>query len=291
MNLLPLFAPTSHTSIADRFTKSLPATTHRSLLTIGDIFPTPIAVAPATDAPPAIVDPRPAVASTATAASPVTSGLVPSTPTLPIVLDTGASFTITPFALDFLPVTQVPSSALVTSASVTSALVTSIAKVASTPLDPYTLITREDTAFSVDLLSTDSDSVEFASTFDSFEFREFGTATLVFISNSKLNTILVEPTLDWTDWFDWIPLPRLTPPESYFHIFGLNYFQAFALFHLIPIWTYCLLRFAFNLEQYLEVMLWSPSVEHFGFQLLLFLNSKVNDIELRYTQLLQGIDL
>jgi len=108
------------------------------------------------------------------------------------------------------------------------------------------LITGDDTAIDLSSPDTiDSDSVEFASSIDSFDIWEFGTATLVFISNSKVNTILVESTLDWTDGFDWIPLPRLTPTESYFHIFSRDYLQAFALFHLIPIWialVFALLR-------------------------------------------------
>jgi len=98
-------------------------------------------------------------------------------------------------------------------------------KAVSTLVDPYTLITGEDTATALsspDLFALDSDLVDtfkFASTLtkDHFDIWEFGTATLVFISDSELTTILVEPTLDWTDWFDWIPLPRLTPTESYFH--------------------------------------------------------------------------
>jgi len=114
--------------------------------------------------------------------------------------------------------------------------------------DPHTLITGEDVSVdpvdlsSPDLFALDSDS-EFASSIETFDIWEFGTATLVFISNPKLTTILVEPTVDWTDWFDWIPLPRLTPTESYFHISGLDYFQVFDLIHLIPIWICCLLHF------------------------------------------------
>ena len=121
-------------------------------------------------------------------------------------------------------------------------------KAYSTPVDPYTLITGEDTT-AIDLSSPDLFDLdsEFASAFEALEFREFGTATLIFISDphSELESILVEPTVDWTDWLDWIPLPRLILSESYFHIFGLDYLQAFALFHLIPIWialVFALLR-------------------------------------------------
>jgi len=52
-------------------------------------------------------------------------------------------------------------------------------------------------------------------------------------STSELIHVLVEQTLDWIDW---MPLPRLTPPESCFHCFGLDHLQAFALFHSVPIW-------------------------------------------------------
>ena len=157
-------------------------------------------------------------------------------------------------------------------------------------LDPYTLITGEDV--SVDLSSTDLsiysdlDLVAFASTTSQVSFEEFGTATLIFISgpNSDLINILVEPTLDQFDWLHWIPLPRLILSESYFHIFGLDYPQAFALFHLIPIWIYYLLHCTL-------LLVWSnalePSVDS-GIQLLLHLNSKVLS---GYTQwILQGID-
>jgi len=61
--------------------------------------------------------------------------------TLPIVLDTGASYSIIPFALDFTQASYGLHHASVLVAS----------KVAS--IDPHTLITGEDTAFPVDLLS------------------------------------------------------------------------------------------------------------------------------------------
>ena len=120
------------------------------------------------------------------------------------------------------------------------ASITEISKSPHPPVDLYTLITGEDVSVDpADLSYPDLSTAYFDSdsaSIDSFDIWEFGTATLVFISNLELTTILVEPTLDWTDWFDWIPLPRLTPIESYFHIFGLDYHQAFTLFHLIPIW-------------------------------------------------------
>jgi len=115
---------------------------------------------------------------------------------------------------------------VVTSTSVTST-------VASTQTDPHTLITGEDTAF--DLSSPDSinsDSVEFASTLIKayFDTREFGTSTLTFISD----TVLVEPTE--VGWLHWVPLPMLTPTESYFHLLGFDYIEVFAFLHLYPLW-------------------------------------------------------
>jgi len=183
------------------------------------------------------VDPVVASASTATVVASATNSVPILHPNpVPYFVDTGASLPISLFKLDFI---QVPFGLIRSPTSV--AYSTTISSKATLSNDPYTLITGEDTATAIDLSSTDTDSVdtfEFASTLtkDHFDIWEFGTATLVFISNSELTTILVEPTLDWTDWFDWIPLPRLTPTESYFHIFGLDYLQAFALFHLIPIW-------------------------------------------------------
>jgi len=247
MNLLPSIASTiSSSNTADLFTRPLPATTHHRFISLIGAGPTvdPLASAnpTATVATPRVVastvDP---LATTATTISDSVQPLHPNpAPTLPIVLDTGASFSLTSFKSDFI---QAPFG-LIGSASTS---VASNFKASSKDYsnDPYTLITGEDVSVNpIDLSSTDSDS-EFASSIESFYIWEFGTATLVFISNSELTTILVEPTLDWTDWFDWIPLPRLTPTESYYHIFGLNYSQAFALFHLIPIWialVFALLR-------------------------------------------------
>jgi len=241
-------------NIADIFTKPLPTTTHQrivSLVGAGTTVdplafadPTATVAAPTVVASPATVDTAPTVVASATTASSDSVPLLHPNP-VPYLIDTGASFPIAPAsASDFIA----PFGLIRSATSVAS-------KVASTPVDPYTLITGEDTT-TTDLSSPDPfdldsdlvDTFEFASAFEVLELREFGTATLIFISNphseSELESILVEPILDWTDtWFDWAPLPRLTPTESYFHIFGLDYLQAFALFHLIPIWIYCLLHF------------------------------------------------
>ena len=242
MALLPSI-PSSN--IADCLSKPLPTITHQRIVSLIGADPTFDTLASATTTS---VDPSATVAPTTT----LLSDSVPTAPTLPIVLDTGASFSRTPFASDFaLEITQAPYG-LIRSAFDTSVASdpvasnsTAFSKVSST--DPYTLITGEDIAISVDLSFPDSDSV--ASTLVYSSFRQFGTATLVFLSdaNSKLITILVEPTQ--VDWLHWIPLPRLTPTESYFHIFGRDYLQAFALLHLIPIWIYYLVHSVVNLEE------------------------------------------
>lgn len=153
------------------------------------------------------------------------------------MLDTGASSSITPFPSDSTP-TQY-------------GLIH-----AETVVDLYALITGEDTL--VDLSPPDTET---NSDFDTgpgfelitdlfhpatalhsnlehrpsrhYELKDFGAATSLFIyPGLDLINILVEP-----NEFEWILLPRWTPPESYFHCFGLSYIQAFALFHTIPIWT------------------------------------------------------
>jgi len=103
-------------------------------------------------------------------------------------------------------------------------------------LDPYTLITGEDISVDLSFPDLDLDLVSYSDPV-SYTFQAVGAAILVFIFNLNLDliTILVEP-LDTPDWLHWIPIPRLTPTGSYFHISGLDYLQAFALFHFIPIW-------------------------------------------------------
>jgi len=249
MALLPSI--TSYPSnIADHFTKPLSLSRHRFTTTtvIGDLHPPPSTTSVAT----ATVDSSATVVASAStvvasASVPITTPVSDSVPTLhpnftlPIALDTGASISRTSA---FLPVNQA-------SYGLTQSPISVLSKaLASTPIDPYTLITGEDTAIDLSFPDSDSvDTVEFASTLVYSSFRPFGTATLVFLSdaNSKLITILVEPTQ--VDWLHWIPLPRLTPTESYFHIFGRDYLQAFALLHLIPIWIYYLVHSVVNLEE------------------------------------------
>jgi len=262
MNLLPAFTPTS-IDIADLFTRPLPITSHHryTQLVIGDDPITPTSL-PASATPTTLVVPTPSVASTATvdsvavATTTSASTSVPSLHpnlTLPIVLDTGSSIARTPFASDFaLAITQAPyglfrsTASLVSDSkihSVVSKANTKVTSVASTPVDPYTLITGEDIASIASDLSSPDTTVN-SNSGHSFDLREFGTATLTFIySKSTLDLlhIFVEPTQ--IDWLHWTPLPRLILPESYFHIFGLDYLQAFTLFHLIPIWIYSLLHF------------------------------------------------
>ena len=237
-------------NIADLFTRPLPINSHHryTQLIIGDdpIAPTTstTSVATATVDPSATVAPTPTVDSVTVATTVVASVSAPTTPIasdsvlshpnlVPIVLDTGASFSLTPFASDFL-LSRVPYGLFRSPTSVISKAL------ASTPVDPYTLITGED-AIDLSCPDIDSDYIDSDSgpsfTKVSFDIREFGTATLTLIyskSSSELLHIFVDP--NQIDWLHWVPLPRLTPTESYFHICGRDYLQAFVLFHLIPIW-------------------------------------------------------
>jgi len=232
MNLLPSIASPITSNIADLFTKPLSLSRHRFTTTtlIGDKPPTPTtSVASTLVASTTTVDSLAAVVAPASVPSDSVPTLHPNL--VPIALDTGASISRT---LDFsLEIAQASYGLIQSPISVVSKAL------ASTPVDPYTLITGKDTAISVDLSFPDSDSVdtvEFASTLVYSSFRHFGTATLVFLTdaNSKLISVLVEPTQ--VDWIHWVPLPRLTPTDSSFHMFGRDYLQAFALFHLIPLW-------------------------------------------------------
>jgi len=256
MALLPAFVSSN---IADLLSKPLPTISHHryTQLVIGE-NPTPSTTSvarPTTTVVTSTVDSvttASAAVDSVPTATPV-SDSVPTlhpnlalAPTLPIVLDTGASFSRTPFASDFLPVAQAPYGLIRSPTSVVSnSQVNSVFSVkVSSPVDPYTLITGEDPTFDLSSLdpTVNSDSVY-------FYIREFGTSALTFIyskSTSELLHIFVEPTQ--IDWLHWVPLPRLILPESYFHIFVLDYLQAFTLFHLIPIWIYYLLHFAVNLE-------------------------------------------
>ena len=249
MDLLPPLASTSihqsSTNLADLCTK--PLSRHRFASTTSDVLPTPTtSVVITTSAPIVTVD---SLATTATSPSNSVPTLHPNLDPaliLPIVLDAGASFPLTPFSLDFIPAPY----GLIHSASTSVASNSKVPSITlvSNPVDTHTLITGEDTAFSVDLSSMafDSDLVKFASALLSdsnhYKLEVFGTATLTCVySGNTLVHIWVEPTK--FDWFDWIPLPRLILPESYFHIFGLDFLQAFALFHSILIWIYYLLHF------------------------------------------------
>jgi len=202
----PASAPASHFNIADCFTKPLSISYHRFTTTaiISDIYHPPTtsnATAPTVDTA--------SVASSSDSVPLLHPNLVLA-PTLPIVLDTGASYSIVPFASDFTPYGLVRTS---TSAA---------SKVASIPVDPHTLITRED-AIALDLLSQS-------------HLEVFGTAALTFVY-SGFNTLVHiwgEP-ID-LDWIHWVPLPRLTPTESYFHLLGFDYIEAFAFLHLYPLW-------------------------------------------------------
>ena len=229
MNTLPSLASSN---IADLLSKPLPSTTHHryAQLFIGD-NPTPttstlVTTATAVASPEVVDTAVPTSGSVPTVIDP-NSALAP----LPIVLDTGASFSLIPSHSDFL--SEAPNGLVSVS--------TSVALVSKAPtFDPHALITGEGTV--TDLSSPDSidsDSVAFASTLGTLgtlEFCTFGTTTLIFISgpNSELIQIVVEPTQ--IDWIHWVPLPRLTPTESYFQLLGLDYIQVFAFLHFYPLW-------------------------------------------------------
>jgi len=237
MALLPSIASSN---IADRLSKPLPPITHQRIVSlIGDepTTPTTSVVAPTVGVFPSTVVAS-ASALTATPVSDSVPTLHPNlalTPTLPIVLDTGASLAR---PLDFS--LEIPQASYGLIRSPISVVSKALALASSTPVDPYTLITGEDVSVDsdpIDLSSPDTTTISDLSSFTkvSFDIREFGTATLTFIySSSELLRVFVEPTQ--VDWLHWVPLPRLTPTESYYHIFGRDYLQAFALFHLIPIW-------------------------------------------------------
>ena len=230
MSLLPSIASSN---IADLFTRPLPTISHHRYthLVIGDAT----TITPSTSVASTVNSVTTASAVVAPTATTV-SDSVPTAPTLPIVLDTGASYSRAPSASDFLPVGHASYGLFRSPISVVSKAL------ASTPVDPYTLITGEDAIdlSSPDTVDFDSDSGPYSGpsfTKVSFDIKQFGTASLTFIyskSSSELLHIFVDP--NQIDWLHWVPLPRLTPTESYFHICGRDYFQAFALFHLIPIW-------------------------------------------------------
>jgi len=237
MALLPASASAStlntNPTIADLFTKPLPRPRFDTL--IGDAIaftPPSTSVAPTVDS-----------SATGVASDSVhtTTSVGPSiAPTLPIVLDTGSSYSRAPSALDFsLEIAQASYGLFRSSTTVISKALATKA-LASTPVDPCTLITGED-AIDLSCPDIDSDYIDSDSgssfTKVTFDIRDFGTATLTFIYSrptSELIHIFVDPTQ--VDWLHWVPLPRLTPTESYFHIFGRDYLQTFALYHLIPLW-------------------------------------------------------
>jgi len=149
MNLLPAFATTSSNSnIADLLSK--PLSCHRFDTLIGDIHsPTPLSasahIAATVDS--ATVAPASAVVASTTTTSDLVPTLQPNlgpAPTLPIALDTGASYSLTPFQSDFIPVPfgLIQSFALVVSKATSKAY-----SPYSTPVDPYTLITGRTLLF------------------------------------------------------------------------------------------------------------------------------------------------
>ena len=162
-----------------------------------------------------------------------------------LILDTGASFSLTPFKSDFDFGT--PTSELLLLLHKRLFGIPRSALDSLLGIDPYTLLTGEDTVDTVEL--SPPDYSEFAYDFASeltrgsrrFETKYFGTAILIFkYSNSDLK-LFVEPDLYLEDWLHWTPIPRLTLRDSYFQVVPgttLDYIQVFGLLHLIPIWFY-----------------------------------------------------
>jgi len=185
MNLLPPIA--SSNNISDLFTRPLPTNTYHRLVTLIGAAPTvdptataALAAAPTVDTAPTVVASTATVDSLATAVDPP-SDLVPHP--VPYFVDTGASLPVIPSYSDLLPVTQAPFGLIRSAASVAYSSDSKASSKATTlSNDPYTLITGEDTTTdlsSPDLFDSDS---EIASAFEVLEVREFGTATLIFIS-------------------------------------------------------------------------------------------------------------
>ena len=237
MVLLPSIASlnttyTSNTSNpAELFTRSLP--THNRFKSRLSLSTT---VAPTTAT---VATPR-----ATSVVSPLPYSVV-STPS-DLVLDTGASFSLTPFKSDFGEPTT-PELLLLFHKRLfgipRSALESLVLRSLLAP-DPYTLVTGEEVSVDpVDLSSPDSE-FDFASELTSrrFQIKYFGTAILIFkYSNSALINLFVEPDLDLEDWLHWTPIPRLTLRDSYFQVVPgttLDYIQVFGLLHLLPIWFY-----------------------------------------------------
>jgi len=285
MNLLPAFAPTSNSNVADLFSKPLHTTTHQRIVSL-------IGAGTTVD-PLASADPTATVASSATvdsssavfASVPTTTSVSNSVPTLPIVLDTGASFSISTSKSDFLPVAQAPYGLFRSPISVVSKTLASQA-LASTLVDPHTLITGEDIASASNLSSPDTTAV------DSDSGPSFTKATLTLDS------------LELPLWPSSIPSPLWNCSTSLWNQlrsigFIGSLFQGWLL--LSPTSTsvaatiskslLCSICFQFG-STTCSTLVWNntldSSVEYFGFQLLPNLNTKVDALIYWYSQLLRA---
>ena len=201
MALLPASTLNSTSNIADLLSK--PLSRHRFDSLIGDTATvtstTSVAVATATP-----------VDSTATVdpASPVVNPTSTSdsvAPTLPIVLDAGASHLHTPFALDFaFEVARASYGLFRSPISVVSKALAS-RTLTSTPVNPHTLITGEDATVDLsfpDPFDTIVDSDLGPPSKVSFDIRQFGTASLTFIFSPNLDLINVFVTPTQVDCLD-----------------------------------------------------------------------------------------
>jgi len=233
---------------------NFPTTTHHRYcqLAISDNPLAPVdSSAPVTPAPTGVAT----VVASATAAT-SDLGTVPSAHSnpAPYFVDTGVLFLNTLASTsDYLPITEASYRLL---------------HPASTPVNPYTFITGEDIASDLASTATNSDTnsdsdppfelITDLSTLTKvyFDIQVLGTATLTFLysaSTSELLKVLVEPTPVEIDWLQWVPLPRSTPAESYFHLLGFDYIEAFAFLHLYPLWIallYLLVSALFALIRY-----------------------------------------
>jgi len=197
--------PSISSNIADLFTRPLPTTPHHQCVSLVGDIPTALLTSVvftvhSVTAASAVVD----CCSATTAAS--ASDSVPTlhlnlalAPTLPIALDTGASFAISPSKSDFLPVSQAPFGLIRSPILIVSKVF------ASTPVDPHTLITGEDAVSAIDLSSTDLSIADSDFTFAKvcFDIRQFGTSTLTFVFSTNLNLIKVFVSPTQVDWIHW----------------------------------------------------------------------------------------
>jgi len=137
----------SNSNVADLFSKPLPTVTHQRTVSLIGAGTTVDPLASAD--PTATVDSLAAVVDTASDSVPLLHPNPAPAPTLPIVLDTGASFSRTPLASDFC-VIQAPYGLIRSPTSVVPTFNSNSSKFASTPgedvsVDPFDLSSTDTT--------------------------------------------------------------------------------------------------------------------------------------------------